>query len=119
VALLSRIEHSAVVVAEVLAAVGLVEDDRVPRSSAGSRSRSLTCPRSMRAELTVWFQVSRAGSAISPRIRPRSDIVVVNHLRWGLSVLRTGAACHKSWREIGRDHALAALPPTGANARRR
>jgi hypothetical protein len=111
VALLSRIKHSAAVVTDVLAAAGMLEDDRVPPIERWFPLQIGDLPAPMREELAVWFQVARAGSASAPRMRPRTDTVVANHLRWALPALRQWAATHPSLREIGRDEVLAVLPP--------
>jgi hypothetical protein len=110
VALLSRIKHSAAVVADVLAEAGMLDDDRVPAIERWFPIQIAELPEPMRAELTVWFEVARAGSTNAPRMHPRSDTVVGNHLRWALPALRQWARTHQSLREIGRDDVLAVLP---------
>jgi integrase len=113
VALLSRIKHSAAVVADVLAEAGMLEEDREPAVVRWFNAETGNLPAQMRHELGVWFDIMRNGSATPPRRRPRADTTAGSQLRWALPALRQWAAQHASLREIGRDDVLAVLPPSG------
>jgi hypothetical protein len=111
VALLSRIKHSAAVVADVLAEAGMLEEDREPAVVRWFTNATSGLPPRMREEVGVWFDVMRHGSTTPPRRRPRADNTVRIQLSWSLPALKTWiAAGHDSLREIGRDHVLAVLP---------
>jgi hypothetical protein len=114
VALLSRIKHSAAVVGEVLAAAGMLQEDREPAIVRWFALQTADLPTAMRHELGVWFGVMRAGSTTPPRQRPRADSTITNKLRSALPALRGWARTHPSLRAIGRDDVLAALPPSGS-----
>jgi integrase len=113
VALLSRIKHSAAVVADVLTEAGMLEDDREPAVVRWFSTAIGELPAPMRHELGVWFDIMRHGSATPPRLLARADATAGTQLRWALPALRQWAAQHHSLREIGRDDVLAVLPPSG------
>ena len=110
VALLSRIKYSAAVVADVLAAAGMLEEDRQPAVVRWFNATVADLPAPMRRELDVWFDVMRNGSSIPPRRVPRAENTIGTQLRWALPTLHTWANGHQSLREIGRDDVTAALP---------
>jgi hypothetical protein len=113
IALLSRIKHSAAVVADVLAEAGMLEDDRTPAIVRWFPIQIADLPEPMRHELGVWFEVMRDGSHVPPRRRPRNDSTIMSQLRYALPALQQWAKTHPSLREIGRDDVLAVLPPSG------
>jgi hypothetical protein len=76
VALLSRIKHSAAVVADVLADAGLPDDDRQPAIITWFTTNTAALPGQMREELAVWLEVMRHGSTQPPRRRPRTDATI-------------------------------------------
>jgi len=115
VALLSRIKYSAAVVADVLAAAGMLEEDRTPPIVRWFDTAVADLPAPMRRELDVWFDVMRNGSSIPPRRLPRAENTIGTQLRWALPALRTWANEHQSLREIGRDNVLAVLPDDPLN----
>ncbi|GAB3852400.1 hypothetical protein [Dactylosporangium cerinum] len=110
VALLSRIKHSAAVVADVLADAGLLDDDRQPAIVTWFAATVAELPTPMRHELDVWFGVMRNGSTRPPRRKPRADATIGTQLRWALPALRQWAAVRPSLREIGVDDVRAVLP---------
>ncbi|WP_244235770.1 MULTISPECIES: hypothetical protein [Micromonospora] len=110
VALLSRIKHSAAVVADVLDDAGLLDDDRQPAILAWFTISTAGLPALMRDELTEWLQVMRHGSTSPPRRKPRADSTISTHLRWALPTLQQWATTHDSLREIGIDDVTTALP---------
>jgi hypothetical protein len=114
VALLSRIRHPAAVVGEVLAAAGMLAEDRTPAIVRWFPAQIADLPEPMRHELSVWFQVLRDGSSVAPRMRPRADTTIGSQLRYALPALWSWAKTYGSLREIGRDDVLAVLPPAGS-----
>ncbi|WP_245633809.1 hypothetical protein [Amycolatopsis jejuensis] len=111
---MSRIRHPVRPVLDVLAAAGMLADDRIPAVVRWFTVQTSTLPDEMRRELTVWFDIARKGSTIPPRFRPRSERTVRTQLSFALPTLRSWAHEHTSLREIGRNDVLAALPPSGA-----
>ncbi|HEX5997240.1 MAG TPA: hypothetical protein VFY84_19035 [Jiangellales bacterium] len=110
VALLSRIKHSAAVVADVLAEAGMLEEDREPTVVRWFRATTAELPAPMRHELSVWLDVMRNGSTTPPRRRPRHDATITTQLRWAMPALRQWAVQHESLREVGTDDVAAVLP---------
>lgn len=110
VALLSRIKHSAAVVADVLADAGLLDEDRQPAIVTWFSVNTADLPEQIRDELGVWLQVMRHGSTEPPRRKPRNDATITTQLRWALPASRQFAAAHPSLREIGVDEVRAVLP---------
>ncbi|MFI6326502.1 hypothetical protein ACIBG8_53900 [Nonomuraea sp. NPDC050556] len=113
VMLLSRIKHSAAVVADVLTEAGMLQEDREPAIVHWFAVNTAALPEPMRHELRVWLTVMREGSASPPRCHPRADTTIRTQLREALPALTTWASGHASLREIGRDDVLAVLPPRG------
>lgn len=101
-------------VLDVLAAAGMLVEDRVPTIVRWYQTQTQGLPDQMRHELDVWFDTARHGSRTPPRFRPRDDRTVRAQLNWALPTLRIWARTHDSLREIGRDDVLAALPASGS-----
>ncbi|MEV0734331.1 hypothetical protein [Polymorphospora sp. NPDC050346] len=110
VALLSRIKHSAAVVADVLADAGLLDDDRQPAILRWFTTHTADLPAPMRDELNAWLDVMRNGSTQPPRRKPRTDATIGTQLRWALPALQRWSDSHVSLREIGVDDVRAVLP---------
>lgn len=110
---MSGIRHPVRPVLDVLAAAGMLADDRVPAIVPWFTLQTAGLPDQMRHELDVWFEIARHGSATPPRFRPRSERTVRSQLAFALPTLRGWATTHSSLREIGRDDVLAALPSGG------
>jgi hypothetical protein len=117
VALLSRIKHSAQVVAHVLETAGMLDDDRQPAIVRWFHPFIAELPQQMQDELAVWFDVMRHGSTTPPRQRPRKDTTIGTKLRWAMPALRVWAREHDSLRAIGRDNVYAAIAGKNALAR--
>lgn len=111
---MSRIRHPVRPVLDVLAAAGMLADDRVPAVVRWFTVQISTLPDGMRQELGVWFDIACHGSRTPPRFRPRDERTVRSQLYFALPTLRTWAREHESLREIGRNDVLNALPPSGA-----
>ncbi|MGW5518882.1 hypothetical protein [Nocardia africana] len=103
-------------VMDVLAAAGMLADDRVPPIVRWFDTQTGVLPEQMRHELNVWFDIARHGSTTPPRFRPRAETTIKSQLAFALPTLHAWATEHESLREIARDDVLAALP---ADARAR
>jgi hypothetical protein len=114
VALLTRIKHSAAVVADVLTAAGMLEDDREPSIVRWFNNVTANLPAPMTRELAEWADIMRHGNPTPPRSKPRSEDTLRSQLYFALPALNSWASSHDSLREISRGDVLAALPPSGA-----
>jgi integrase len=112
---MSSIRHPIRPVLDVIAAAGMLADDRVAPILRWFELQIGTLPADMRQELRVWFDVARNGSTTPPRFKPRHENTVKSQFRFALPTLRAWAREHTSLREIGRDDVLAALPPSGVS----
>lgn len=102
-------------VLDVLAEVGMLDDDREPSVTGWFNDKISGLPEPMAGELRMWFTVMRDGSSSPPRRLPRSHTTIRLQLRFALPTLKAWAAAgHTSLREISRADVLAALPPEGA-----
>lgn len=61
---------------DVLAAAGLLVDDRVPFIERYLASKTEGLPTAMIDQLTVWFDIMRHGSTTPPRRKPRDDATI-------------------------------------------
>ena len=113
VMLLTQIRHPAAAVAEVLAAAGMLEEDRQPPVVRWFDVTVAGLPAPMRHELGTWLEIMRNGRIAPPRLKPRSDQTVRSQLAFALPALKTWATAHDSLREISRSDVLAVLPPSG------
>ena len=73
VMLLTQIRHPAAAVAEVLAAAGMLEEDRQPPVVRWFDVTVAGLPAPMRHELGTWLEIMRNGRIAPPRLKPRSD----------------------------------------------
>src|SRR6266542_2378155 len=69
-------------VLEVLASVGMLDDERPAAIVTWFAQQIHELPAQMAAELRVWFVVMREGSTIPPRMRARTDRTTRNHLTY-------------------------------------
>lgn len=100
-------------VLDVVAAAGMLADDRVPAIERWFAIQINGLSDEMRHELAVWFDIARHGSTSAPRFKPRAEPTVKSQLSFALPTIRSWARTHSSLREIGRDDVLAALPASG------
>lgn len=101
-------------VLEVLADIGMVEDDRTPTIVTWFDRTVTDLPAPMLGELHTWFGVMVNGHTSPPRTKPRSPTTIKLYTRALLPALHTWAAAgHESLREITRADILAILPPPG------
>ncbi len=100
---------------DILAAAGMVEEDRIPAIQAWFTKQTTRLPEPMVTELRRWFDVMLHGSRTPSRRRPRTQITTRLHLAWAaLPALSAWAAEGKSsLREISRADVRAILPPSG------
>jgi integrase len=98
---------------ELLAAVGMLDDDRIPTIVTWFDRKTEGLPAGILAELQVWLDVMRSGSLVTPRRRPRGDRTIRNHLSWALPTLRRWAVVHDSLREVTREEVQTVLRASG------
>ncbi len=102
---------------DVLADMGLLDDDRTSRVETWFARRTAELPETMRDELGIWFLVMRDGSSTPPRRKPRAESTINVQLNFALPALRAWASAGMtSLREVSRDDVLMVLPADG-NAR--
>jgi integrase len=101
-------------ICDVLAAAGMLQDDRTPAIESWFARQITGLPDPMGREVRAWFEVMMRGSAIPPRRQPRSPITIKLYLTAILPALRAWTdAGHESLRAISRSHVLAVLPAAG------
>jgi integrase len=104
-------------VTDVLAAAGMLRDDRAPAVETWFIRHTADLPGQMRAELRTWFEVMAYGSRTPPRRLPRTHATIRLQLSFALPALHAWAeAGHQSLREISRADVIAILP-TARNPR--
>lgn len=114
VAGLGRISLAAQPVLDILAAAGMLHDDREPPIIAWYGNQVTGLPEPMATEVRTWFDALHVGSTTPPRSHPRSPVTVRLRVRTAAPILQGWAAAgHTSLREITRDDVKAALPPHG------
>ena len=117
IVLLTAIDLGVTRVRELLADMGLLDDDRAPTVDRWFADHIADLPAPIRDELAVWFVVMRDGSTTSPRRKPRTETTIAVQLRMAMPVLGAwSTAGITSLREVTRDDLTIALPPAG-NAR--
>jgi hypothetical protein len=101
-------------VCEVLAAAGMLEDDRTPAIVGWFDAKIAELPRAMVEELLVWFDIMLRGSTTAPRRHPRNEVTIRLYATWAMPVLTASAvADHTSLREISHAEVLDLLPAEG------
>lgn len=117
--LLSQLRsHSVQPAVEVLATVGMLDDDRQAPLESWFARQATGLAEPMAAELRQWFVVLRDGSTAPPRSNPRTQATIRAYVAAVIPPLRawTGAG-HQSLREITRDD-IAALAVRDAHHHR-
>ncbi len=105
---------SAISTIDVLAAAGLLIDDRTSTTDRHFTRQIAGLPAPMTAQLRIWFEVMINGSTIAPRRRPRDPKTAKLHIRALAPMLRIWAAQgHDSLAEIKSSDIIAALPAPG------
>jgi hypothetical protein len=105
---------SALSTLDVLAAVDLLNDDRISPVERYFNDQIDGLPAPMTAQLRVWFDVMINGSATPPRRRARHPATAKLHIRSLAPILRVWSAeGHDSLVSIERADIVAALPAAG------
>ncbi|MCP5041884.1 MAG: hypothetical protein GY944_12720, partial [bacterium] len=105
---------SAISTIDVLAAAGLLLDDRTSTIDRYFTRQISGLPTPMTAQLHIWFEVMINGSSVAPRRRPRDPKTAKLHIRAAAPILRIWAAQgHDSLAEIESDDIIAVLPAPG------
>lgn len=95
----------------VLAAAGMLDDDRTPVLRRWFDHETVGLAPAITGELTAWFDTMHDGSPTPPRRKPRSPTTIKVYLGAALPALRRWTADgHQSLRGITRADVLAALP---------
>lgn len=116
IAVLHQLRLPARNVRELLDEVGMLDDDRTPAVVTWFTTRTDHLPDQMRNEVTEWFNIMHAGSALTPRRRPRSDTTIRLYARWFLPTLQRWAdAGTTSLRTITRSDVVDALAVDSVN----
>jgi hypothetical protein len=95
-------------VAEVLAEMGIYDDDRPPALEDWLERRLATLPPGIRRDVTAWARALRDGTARSPARSPRT---VNQYVASVLPALTAWSVHHDQLREVTRDNVLAITGP--------
>jgi hypothetical protein len=87
-------------IADVLAAVGVLDDDRADTLATWLDEQLAGLPAQIRAELDAWLDVRRHGG---PRRRPRSRQTIVRDVRAVRSFLAEACCRYSTLRQVTRD----------------
>jgi len=100
---------------EVLAAAGLLLDDRIAPIERYFAGRVDGLPAPMKAQLETWLEIMLKGSAKPPRQRSRDPQTIRLQIMGVAPILQAWAdAGHRSLAEITPEQLRAALPASGA-----
>ncbi len=100
---------------EVLAAAGLLIDDRVPAIRTYFLAQTAALPDAIRAQLEIWYTIMAEGTAVPPRRKPRHPQTIRIQLQAMVPRLQAWADDgHESLAEITPDDIHAALTGTAA-----
>lgn len=99
-------------VLEILAAAGMLDDDRQPTLDAYVDRQVAELPDPMANELREWFRVMRDGSTTPPRSRPRDPATIRARIGSAAPAVHTWATSngYSSLREVSRDDVIDILP---------
>lgn len=99
---------------DVLAAAGLLIEDRPTGLERYFAAKTATLPQPMKDQLEVWLQVLTEGSSQAPRQKPRTPQTIRAHILGIEPVVHGWAeAGLESFAEVTRAHVTAALAGTG------
>ena len=100
---------------DVLAAAGLLIEDRPTQLENYFNSKTSTLPPLMKQQLEVWLQIMTKGATTPPRQRARDPQTVRVHLQGIAPIIQAWAdAGHQSLAEITPEQVRQALPEKGA-----
>jgi len=101
---------------EVLAAAGLLIEDRPTRLENYFNTKTSTLPPVMKQQLEVWLQVMTKGATTAPRQRARDPQTVRLHILGIAPIIAAWAeAGHQSLAEITPEQVRQALPEKGSH----
>lgn len=101
---------------DVLAAAGLLIDDRPTSLERYFAGKTDQLPPRMKTELQIWLDIMINGSTTAPRQRLRDPMTVRIHIMGIAPIVRSWAAAgHQSLAEITTAQVLAALPASGSH----
>ena len=101
---------------DVLAAAGVLDDDREPAIMTWYSRRVADLPDAIADEVDTWFQIMLRGSSAYPRSKPRAHVTIRVRVRSLLPALRAWAADGRtSLREVTLDDINQVLPPSGSD----
>ena len=99
---------------DILAAAGLLNDDRTSPAERYFNEQVDGLPSPMTTQLRTWFDIMINGSAVTPRRHPRDPETTKLHIRAIAPIARRWASQgHHSLAEIDRDDIIAVLPQRG------
>jgi hypothetical protein len=99
---------------DVLAAAGLLNDDRPTHVQRYFAGKTANLPQPMKAQLEVWLEVMLNGSHQAPRRRSRDPQTARLHILGITPILQAWSdAGHRTLADITPDQVLAALPKSG------
>jgi hypothetical protein len=100
---------------DVLAAAGLLNDDRPSHTERYFAAKMTSLPEPMKTQLEVWLEAMLNGSSQAPRQRPRDPQTARLHILGITPILQAWTdAGHQSLAEITPEQVRAALPTSGA-----
>ena len=100
---------------DVLAAAGMLIDDRVSHVERYFAAKTASLPETMRAQLETWLEVMLGGSATAPRRRARDPQTTRIHIMGVVPILQAWAdQGHQSLAEITPEEIRAGLPKSGS-----
>jgi hypothetical protein len=112
---LPRFGGSVVSTLDVLAAAGLLIDDRPSLIERYFAGKTATLPAQIRAELETWLEVMLEGSTKPPRRHARLPQTTRIHILGVAPIVQAWAAAgHQSLAEITSDEVRASLPANGS-----
>ncbi|GAB3000987.1 hypothetical protein GCM10017788_50880 [Amycolatopsis acidiphila] len=99
-------------VLEILAAAGMLDDDRRPTLDIYAERQFADLPEPMADEVREWFRAMRDGSTTPPRSRPRNPATIRSRITHAAPAVRTWATSngYSSLREVDRDDVIAVMP---------
>ena len=112
---LPRYDGNIISTLDVLAAAGMLIDDRVSHVERYFVGKTASLPEPMKIQLETWLEVMLNGSNTAPRQRSRDPQTARIHIMGIVPIIQTWAdAGHQSLAEITTEQVRDALPTSGA-----
>ena len=112
---LPRYDGNIISTLDVLAAAGMLIDDRVSHVERYFVGKTASLPEPMKMQLETWLEVMLNGSNTAPRQRSRDPQTARIHIMGIVPIIQTWAdAGHQSLAEITAEQVRDALPTSGA-----